>query len=225
VTHTPTIRVAVADDQPLVRAGFGTLVDHASDLELVGEAANGEQAVALAGMAGPDVLLMDIRMPLLDGIEATRRITGDPRCEAVRVIILTTFDLDEYVYGALRAGASGFLLKDCTPEDLLAAIRVVAAGDALLAPSVTRRLIERFATGGAASRTDPSQLALLTEREREVLGLVARGLSNAEIGERIHVSHATAKTHVGRILTKLAARDRAQLVMLAYESGLVTPGA
>ena len=140
-------------------------------------------------------------------------------------IILTTFDLDEYVYGALRAGASGFLLKDCTPEDLVAAIRVVAAGDALLAPSVTRRLIERFAESGPAARTDPTQLGLLTDREREVMGLVARGLSNAEIAERIHVSHATAKTHVGRILTKLAARDRAQLVMVAYETGLVTPGA
>ncbi len=218
------IRVAVADDQPLVRAGFGTLVAHAADLELVGEAANGEQAVALAVDVRPDVLLMDIRMPLLDGIEATRRITADARCEAVRVMILTTFDLDEYVYGALRAGASGFLLKDSTPEDLMAAIRVVAAGDALLAPSVTRRLIERFAEGGPAARTDPTQLRLLSDREREVLGLVARGLSNAEIGERIHVSHATAKTHVGRILTKLAARDRAQLVMVAYETGLVTPG-
>ncbi|HEX7275876.1 MAG TPA: response regulator transcription factor [Acidimicrobiales bacterium] len=222
------IRVAVADDQPLVRAGFGTLVAHAPDLELVGEAANGEQAVALATETQPDVLLMDIRMPLLDGIEATRRVTADPRCEGVRVIILTTFDLDEYVYGALRAGASGFLLKDCTPEDLVAAIRVVAGGDALLAPSVTRRLIERFADGAAegaaVARTDPSLLKLLTDREREVLGLVARGMSNAEIGERIHVSHATAKTHVGRILTKLAARDRAQLVVVAYETGLVTPG-
>jgi DNA-binding NarL/FixJ family response regulator len=222
---TSRIRVAVADDQPLVRAGFGTLVDHAADLELAGEAANGEEAVALARRAQPDVLLMDIRMPLLDGIEATRRITTDPQCPAVRIVILTTFDLDEYVYGALRAGASGFLLKDCTPEDLVAAIRVVAGGDALLAPSVTRRLIERFAESGPAARTDPTQLRLLTEREREVLGLVARGLSNAEIGERIHVSHATAKTHVGRILTKLGARDRAQLVMVAYEAGLVTPGA
>lgn len=218
------IRVAVADDQPLVRAGFGTLVAYAADLDLVGDAANGEQAVALAVDVAPDVLLMDIRMPLLDGIEATRRITADPRCETVKVIILTTFDLDEYVYGALRAGASGFLLKDCTPEDLVAAIRVVAAGDALLAPSVTRRLIERFADSGPAARTDPTQLGLLTDREREVMGLVARGLSNAEIAERIHVSHATAKTHVGRILTKLAARDRAQLVMIAYETGLVTPG-
>ena len=218
-----TIRVAVADDQPLVRAGFGALVAHASDLALAGEAANGEEAVALARDQHPDVLLMDVRMPLLDGIEATRRITADPACAGVRVIILTTFDLDEYVYSALRAGASGFLLKDAPPEDLLSAIRVVSTGDALLAPSVTRRLIERF-TGAFEARTDPGMLAVLTEREREVLALVARGLSNSEIGERIYVSPATAKTHVGRLLSKLHARDRAQLVMLAYESGLVTPG-
>jgi DNA-binding NarL/FixJ family response regulator len=216
-----TTRVAVADDQPLVRAGFAAIVGHAPDLELVGEAANGEEAVALALRVRPDVLLMDVRMPLVDGIEATRRITAEAHTENVRVIILTTFDLDEYVYGALRAGASGFLLKDVAPEDLMAAIRVVAAGEALLAPSVTRRLIERF--GGA--RPDPSQLDVLTEREREVLALVAQGLSNAEIGERIHVSHATAKTHVGRILAKFGARDRAQLVVVAYETGLVTPGA
>ena len=220
-----TTRVAVADDQPLVRAGFAAIVGHAPDLELVGQAANGEEAVALALRERPDVLLMDVRMPLVDGIEATRRITAEAHTENVRVIILTTFDLDEYVYGALRAGASGFLLKDVTPEDLTAAIRVVAAGEALLAPTVTRRLVERFAQAPAGARPDPSQLNVLTEREREVLALVARGMSNAEIGERIHVSHATAKTHVGRILTKFGARDRAQLVVVAYETGLVTPGA
>jgi DNA-binding NarL/FixJ family response regulator len=219
-----TIRVAVADDQPLVRAGFGALVAHTADLELAGEAANGEEAVSLAAKERPDILLMDIRMPLLDGIEATRRITTDPLCGGVRVVILTTFDLDEYVYGALRAGASGFLLKDARPEDLLAAIRIVATGEALLAPSVTRRLIERFAALPAPARTDSAGLATLTDREREVLTLVARGLSNAELAERIHVSPATAKTHVGHLLAKLDARDRAQLVMLAYETGLVAPG-
>ena len=219
-----TIRVAVADDQPLVRGGFGALVAHTADLELAGEAANGEEAVSLAAKERPDILLMDIRMPVLDGIEATRRITSDPHCEGVRVVILTTFDLDEYVYGALQAGASGFLLKDSRPEDLLAAIRIVATGEALLAPSVTRRLIERFAALPAPARTDSAALAALTDREREVLTLVARGLSNAELAERIHVSPATAKTHVGHLLTKLDARDRAQLVMLAYETGLVAPG-
>jgi DNA-binding NarL/FixJ family response regulator len=167
---------------------------------------------------------MDVRMPNLDGIEATRRIVGDPELGSVRVIILTTFDLDEYVYAALRAGASGFLLKDAAPERLVDAVRVVAAGDALLAPGVTRRLVERFADPSATVRTDPSIVAGLTEREREVLALVARGLTNAEIGARLVMSPATAKTHVGHLLTKLAARDRAQLVMVAYESGLVTPG-
>ena len=224
MTAALSIRVAVADDQPLVRGGFGALVAHAADLELAGEASNGEEAVALAAQERPDVLLMDIRMPVLDGIEATRRIIADPGCAGVRVMILTTFDLDEYVYGALQAGASGFLLKDARPEDLLAAVRTVAAGEALLAPSVTRRLIERFASLPALGRTDPSALSGLTDREREVLGLVARGLSNAELPERIHVSQATAKTHVGHLLTKLGARDRAQLVMLAYETGLVAPG-
>jgi DNA-binding NarL/FixJ family response regulator len=219
------IRVAVADDQALVRTGFGTMVGHADDLTLVGEAANGEEAVQLARSARPDVFLMDIRMPVLDGIEATRRITADPETANVKVVILTTFDLDEYVYGALRAGASGFLLKDVVPEHLLEAVRVVAAGDALLAPAVTRRLIEEFAHRPDPEQSPPVALDALTDREREVLGLVAGGLTNQEIGERLFMSPATAKTHVGRILMKLDARDRAQLVMLAYESGLVVPGA
>ena len=220
------IRVAVADDQPLVRAGFGALVNHHADLELSGEAADGQEAIDLARRERPDVLLMDVRMPRVDGIEATRRITSDPELTGVRVVILTTFDLDEYVYGALRAGASGFLLKDVTPERLVDAIRIVAEGDALLAPGITRRLIERFAgpAGSSPAPADGGALRSLTPRELEVLELVARGLSNAEIGQHIHVSPATAKTHVGRILTKVGARDRAQLVVAAYEAGLVTPG-
>ena len=218
------IRVLVADDQTLVRAGFRVLVDSAPDLEVVGEAGDGIEAVELARRELPDVVLMDIRMPRLDGLEATRRIAALDRAEAVRVLVLTTFDLDEYVYEALRAGASGFLLKDTPPADLLAAIRVVAAGDALLAPSVTRRLIAEFARRPEPSAVTPAALAALTDREREVLALVARGLSNAEIAELLVVSGATAKTHVSRVLAKLGARDRAQLVMLAYETGLVTPG-
>jgi DNA-binding NarL/FixJ family response regulator len=215
------IRVAIVDDQPLVRAGFGAVISHVPDLELVGEAEDGVDAVALARRTRPDVVLMDVRMPKLDGIEATRRILGDPACEGTRVIVLTTFDIDEYVYAALKAGASAFLLKDAAPEVLVDAVRVVAGGDALLAPSVTRRLIERFAEGAP---TDDSALSHLTDREREVLVLVARGLSNAEIGERLFVSAATAKTHVGRVLAKLGARDRAQLVAIAYETGVVRPG-
>jgi DNA-binding NarL/FixJ family response regulator len=218
------IRVLVADDQALVRAGFRVLVDSAADLEVVGEAGNGREAVELARSARPDVVLMDIRMPVLDGLEATRRIVADELLAGVRVLVLTTFDLDEYVYEALRAGASGFLLKDTPPADLLAAIRVVAAGDALLAPSVTRRLIAEFARRPEPSAVAPAALAGLTDREREVLALVARGLTNAEIADRLVVSVATAKTHVSRVLAKLQARDRAQLVMLAYETGLVTPG-
>ena len=217
------IRVAIVDDQPLVLAGFAAVIAHVDDLELVGEATDGLSAVEMARRDRPDVVLMDIRMPKLDGIEATRRIVSDPACAGVRVIVLTTFDVDEYVYGALRAGASAFLLKDAGPETLVAAVRVVAAGDALLAPSVTRRLIERFAEDGSVA-TDDAVLRHLTDREREVLALVARGLSNAEIGERLFVSAATAKTHVGRVLAKLSARDRAQLVAIAYETGLVRPG-
>lgn len=217
------IRVAIVDDQPLVRAGFAATIAHVPDLELAGEADDGADGVTLAVTAQPDVVLMDIRMPRLDGIEATRRIVAHERCAAVRVIVLTTFDLDEYVYGALRAGASAFLLKDTTPEALIDAVRVVAAGDALLAPAVTRRLIERFTEGGGLG-TDARPLEVLTDREREVLALVGRGLSNAEIGERLYVSAATAKTHVGRVLAKLNARDRAQLVAVAYETGLIRPG-
>jgi DNA-binding NarL/FixJ family response regulator len=219
-----TIRVGIADDQTLVRAGFRVLLDSAADIEVVGEAANGAEALDLARRALPDVMLMDIRMPEMDGIESTRRIARTEETSAVRVLILTTFDLDEYVYEALRAGASGFLLKDTDPPELLEAVRVVARGDALLAPSVTRRLIEEFARRPEPARTVAAELATLTEREREVLGLIARGLSNDEIAETLVVSPATAKTHVSRVMGKLDARDRAQLVVMAYESGLVQPG-
>ena len=221
---TPAIRVAIVDDQPLIRTGLRTMIEHDADLEIVGEADDGEKAVALVRRHRPDVVLMDIRMPVVDGIEATRRITADPDLGAVRVLMLTTFDLDDYVYAAIRAGASGFMLKDARPEDILSAVRVVAAGDALLAPSITRRLIEELAARPAETPAPPAELAALTEREREVLALVGRGLSNAEIAERLYVSPATAKTHVSHIMTKLYARDRAQLVVLAYESGLVRPG-
>jgi DNA-binding NarL/FixJ family response regulator len=260
-----TISVAVADDQALVRVGFCGIIAATEGLTVVGEAANGEEAVAVARAGRPDVVLMDVRMPVLDGIEATRRITSAPESSGVRVIILTTFDLDEYVFGALRAGASGFLLKDTLPADLITAIRVVAAGEALLAPSITRRLISEFAripplgtagpvasslptvagatspsgggsrlSGGAAGlpswasrssaeATSPRAdqvTALLTDREREVLCLVAAGLSNAEIAHRLRISPATAKTHVAHLLTKLDARDRVQLVIIAYQAGL-----
>jgi DNA-binding NarL/FixJ family response regulator len=218
------IRVAVADDQALVRSGFVVLLRSEPDIEVVGEAANGLEAVDLVERERPDVVLMDIRMPEMDGLEATRRIARSGA--GTRVLILTTFDHDEYVYGALRAGASGFMLKDTLPDDLLAAVRVVAEGDALLAPRITRRLIEKFAQlGDATERPAHPGLSTLTEREAEVLAAVARGLSNAEIADELFMSHATAKTHVSRLLTKLDARDRAQLVVVAYESGVVTPGA
>ena len=216
-----SVRVAIADDQWLVRDGFRVQLGLAGDMVFAGEASTGEQAVALARREHPDVMLMDVRMPVLDGIEATRRITADPQTSGVRVLVLTTFDVDEYVYAALRAGASGFLLKDVAPEDLFAAIRVVAAGEALLAPSVTRRLIDEFARRPPA---DGALLAPLTEREREVVRLVGRGLTNDEIGRELLMSPATAKTHVGRAMAKLHARDRVQLVVAAYESGLVSPG-
>ncbi|MDP1805470.1 MAG: response regulator transcription factor [Acidimicrobiales bacterium] len=219
-----TITVAIVDDQPLIRTGLRTMLGHAPDLEIVGEADDGEKAVDLVRRHRPDVVLMDVRMPALDGIEATRRITADPDLATVRILMLTTFDLDDYVYAAIRAGASGFMLKDARPEDILSAVRVVAAGDALLAPSVTRRLISELAARPVDVPGPPVELAALTEREREVLALVGRGLSNAEIAERLYVSPATAKTHVSHIMTKLYARDRAQLVVLAYESGLVRPG-
>jgi DNA-binding NarL/FixJ family response regulator len=220
------IRVVVADDQALVRSGFAVLLRSADDIEVVGEAADGREAAELVERARPDVVLMDIRMPEVDGLEATRRITGSERTASTHVLILTTFDLDEYVFEALRAGASGFLLKDTLPEDLLAAVRVVAGGEALLAPTVTRRLIERFVEQQPAEVPPAAHpgLALLTEREQEVFAAVARGLSNAEIGEQLFMSHATAKTHVSRLLSKLQARDRAQLVVIAYEAGVVRPG-
>lgn len=220
------IRVGVADDQPLVVAGLRTMLAQAPDILVVGEAGNGAEAVDLARRDRPDVLLMDVRMPVMDGIEATRQVTGDRTTTDVKVIVLTTFDYDEHVYAALQAGASGFLLKDLPPEELFRAIRVVDAGDALLAPAVTRRVVESFAARPAPGTPGHMRaLERLTGREREVLTLVGRGLSNAEIAEKLVVSPATAKTHVTRIMTKLAARDRAQLVVTAYESGLVTPGA
>lgn len=218
-----TIRVLIADDQALVRAGFRVLVDAADDLEVVGEAENGEEAVRAAAELKPDVVLMDIRMPGTDGLEATRRILSDGE-GAPRVLVLTTFDVDDYVYEALRSGASGFLLKDTDPAQLIEAIRVVARGDALLAPSVTKRLVREFASRPEIRRAHPGRLEVLTEREREVLSLVAQGLSNDEIATKLFISPTTAKTHVSRVMLKLAARDRAQLVVIAYESGLVVPG-
>jgi DNA-binding NarL/FixJ family response regulator len=251
-----TISVAVADDQALVRVGFCGIVAATPGLAVVGEAANGAEAVAVARSAGPDILLMDVRMPVLNGIDATRQITSAAESRGVRVIILTTFDLDEYVFGALRAGASGFLLKDTLPEDLITAIRVVAAGEALLAPSITRRLISEFArtpalgvpgpaaaglpsyggggrqspgAPGAAGALHPRRAdkvtGLLTDRECEVLRLVAAGMSNGEIADHLRISPATAKTHVAHLLTKLDARDRVQLVIIAYQAGLAPAGA
>jgi DNA-binding NarL/FixJ family response regulator len=219
-----SIRVLIVDDQALVRAGFRVLLETASDITVVGEAENGEQAIRLADELTPDVILMDIRMPEMDGLEATRRILGDPSASAPRVLMLTTFDADEYVYEALRIGASGFLLKDTDPAQLVDGVRVVARGDALLSPSVTRRLVTEFASRPEVRRAHPKELESLTEREHEILTLVASGLSNDEIAERLFISPATAKTHVSRVIMKLHARDRAQLVVMAYESGLVTPG-
>ncbi|GAA3396838.1 response regulator transcription factor [Cryptosporangium minutisporangium] len=214
------IRVLVVDDQELVRAGFEALIEVDDGVEVVGSAANGADAVELARASTPDVVLMDIRMPVMDGLEATAAILST--VPDTKILILTTFDLDEYVFGALRAGASGFLLKDTPPTQLLAGIRIVAAGEALLAPSVTRQLIESYVRRPAPSAPPPAALDVLTERETEVLGLVAGGLSNDEIGARLFVSPATVKTHIGRLLMKLHCRDRAQLVVTAYETGLVT---
>ena len=217
-----SIRVLVADDQALMRTGFRMILDAQDDLEVVGEAIDGADAVRHFERLHPDVVVMDVRMPTMDGIEATRRLTaGEP---PARVLILTTFDLDEYVYDALRAGASGFLLKDRPPEELVGAVRIVAGGEALLAPSVTRRLIEEFAKRSPATGTAEG-LGELTDREREVLVLMARGLSNAEIAQALFVAETTVKTHVGRVLHKLRLRDRAQAVVVAYESGLIQPGA
>jgi len=219
------IRLVLADDQALVRAGFRALLSAQADMEVVGEAGEGGEAVRLARASRPDVVLMDIRMPGMDGLEAARVIAADPALTEVRVIILTTFDLDEYVFDALRNGASGFLVKDTEPAELLRGVRVVAAGDALLSPNVTRRLIEEYAAT-ATPRSEPphAELALLTEREREIVALVGRGLSNDEIAGHLVLSPLTAKTHVSRAMGKLSTRDRAQLVVFAYESGLVTPG-
>jgi len=214
------IRVLLVDDQPLVRAGLETLLDEEADIEVVGDATNGEEAITAVAELIPDVVLMDIRMPVLDGLEATRRI-AQLKSEA-RIVILTTFDLDEYVFQALRAGASGFLLKDAPADEIVRAVRVAASGDALLAPSITRRLIERFS--GQTAHGVTSQLRWLTEREREVLLLMARGLNNSEIATRLFLGETTVKTHVAHVLDKLELRDRVQAVVLAYESGLVEPG-
>ena len=219
------IRVVLADDQALVRAGFKALLDAQEGIEVVGEAADGDDAVRLARALRPDVVLMDIRMPGVDGLEATRAIAADELLAGVRIVILTTFDLDEYVFEALRVGASGFLVKNTEPADLIRGVRAVAEGDALLSPGVTRRLIAEFATRASRSpAASAPELDQLTEREREVMGLVAAGLSNDEIADKLVVSPATAKTHVSRAMVKLGARDRAQLVVFAYESGLVRPG-
>jgi DNA-binding NarL/FixJ family response regulator len=216
------IRVLLVDDQPLIRAGFRALLEAEDDIDVVAEAADGQQGVALAAQHVPDVALVDVQMPVLDGIEATRRIAADPRMAGVHVVILTNYGLDEYVFAALRAGASGFLVKDIEPDDLLRGIRVAARGDALLSPAITRRLISEFVSRPPEA-LPATGLEVLTNREREVMALVARGLSNDEIAAHMVISPTTAKTHVSRAMTKLHARDRAQLVVYAYESGLVTP--
>jgi DNA-binding NarL/FixJ family response regulator len=219
-----TIRVVLADDQTLVRAGFRVLLEHSDDIEVVAEAADGSDALFQVRKHVPDVVLMDLRMPVMDGLEATRRIVEDQRLSDVKVVALTTFDLDEYVFESLRVGASGFLLKDIEPDELRQAVRVIAAGEALLSPSVTRRLISEYAERLATPPLDASPLDVLTDREREVLTLVGAGLTNDDIAERLYMSPATAKTHVSRTMTKLGVHDRAQLVVLAYETGLVSPG-
>jgi len=218
------IRVLVADDQAVVRAGFHAILDASPDIEVVGEAATGTEAVAVARRLRPDVVLMDVRMPDMDGLEATRRLAGPGVADPVAVLVLTTFDLDDYVYEALRAGASGFLLKDVSRDDLAGAVRTVAAGDALLAPAITRRLVEEFAKRPAADRRLASALDLLTPREREVLELVAQGRTNAEIATDLYLGEATVKTHLGHLLTKLDLRDRVQAVIFGYEAGVVRPG-
>lgn len=217
------ISVLLADDQALVRAGFRSLLDAQEDIDVIGEAADGEEAIRLARDLSPAVVLMDIRMPGMDGLAATKRITEDERLSKTRIIILTTFDVDEYIFEAIRSGASGFLVKDTEPAELIQAVRVVASGEALLSPGITRRLIEEFATK-AKEPGRARELDSLTDREREVMALVGEGLSNEEIAQRLVVSPATAKTHVSRAMMKLGARDRAQLVVMAYESGLVRPG-
>jgi DNA-binding NarL/FixJ family response regulator len=222
LSNTP-IKVLLADDEGLVRSGFKVLLDLEDDITVVGEATNGAEAVARARATRPDVVLMDIRMPKVDGIQATAQIAGTHGLEQVRVLILTTYDTDEYVFDALQAGASGFLLKDAGPAELLHAVRVVAAGEALLAPRITRRLIGQFTARRTAARAAEDRLAVLTERERQVLALVGQGLSNHEIGAELFLSPATARTHVSHAMAKLGARDRAQLVVIAYQTGLVSP--
>lgn len=219
-----TIRVVLADDQDLVRVGLRALIDREPDLEVVGEAANGQEAVDAVRTTSADLVVMDVRMPVLDGLEATRRIASDPDLAGVRILVLTTFEIDEYVFEALRMGAGGFLLKDADAAEILRAIRVVAAGDSLLSPSVTRMVVETFATMPGPTAPRASLLRTLTEREREVVALAGTGLSNDEIAEKLFISPATSRTHVSRAMSKLGARDRAQLVVFAYETGLVTPG-
>src|ERR671919_1270621 len=218
------VKVLIADDQALVRTGFRMILDAENDVEVTGEAADGLEAIAAAQSERPDVILMDVRMPNMNGIEATRRLVDKDDVDPIRVLILTTFDLDEYVYDALRAGASGFLLKDAPPEDLVQAVRVVARGEGLIAPSITKRLIEEIAQRPPQHTASPEALRSLTQRELEVLQLVARGLSNQEIAKELFVSETTVKTHVGRVLMKLGVRDRVQAVVLAYESGIISPG-